>query len=76
MPRPDFLKMKLQRTGLLGCQMVRVETKNTDLGKFFRVLQWKMLVYFKAIWSILWPTCILCGFLVYFRVLWYIYPLW
>jgi hypothetical protein len=24
--------------------MVHVQTKNTDLGKFLRVLQWKMLV--------------------------------
>jgi hypothetical protein len=27
------------------------QTKNTNLGKFWRVLQWKMLVYFMAIWS-------------------------
>jgi hypothetical protein len=26
------------------CQMVRFQTKNTNLGKFWRVLRWKMLV--------------------------------
>jgi hypothetical protein len=36
------------------------------LGKFRRVLQWNMLVYFSAIWYILWP------FGVYFVTIWYI----
>jgi hypothetical protein len=30
---------------LQGCQMVCIQTKNPNLGKFWRVLQWKMLVY-------------------------------
>jgi hypothetical protein len=54
----------------LGCQMVRFQTKNTNLGKFSRVLRLKMLVYFMAIWHIL-------------RIFWYIlrqigifYPFW
>jgi hypothetical protein len=52
-----------------GCQMVYFQTKNSNLGKFWRVLQRKMLVYFMsmfglfyghwkyvtAIWYILWP---------------------
>jgi hypothetical protein len=38
-----------------GCQMVCFQTKNTNLGKFWRVFQWKILVYFMAIWYILWP---------------------
>jgi hypothetical protein len=69
------------------CQMVYFETKNSNLGKFWRVLQWKMLAYFVAIWfwSILWPfgifCChlymlwpfgIFCGYLVYFVVICYI----
>jgi hypothetical protein len=37
------------------CQMAYFQTKNPNLGKFFRVLQWKMLQHFKAIWSILLP---------------------
>jgi hypothetical protein len=44
-----------------GCQMALFLTKNTILGKFWRVLQWEMLVYlfydhsvcFTTIWSIL-----------------------
>jgi hypothetical protein len=52
-----------------GCQMVCFQTKNPNLGTFWRVLQWKMLVnstyghlvhfyglllYFMDIWYILW----------------------
>jgi hypothetical protein len=36
------------------------------LGKFWRFLQWKMLVYFTVIWYILWPLGIAYGNLVYF----------
>jgi hypothetical protein len=35
--------------------MVYIQTKNRNLGKFGRVLQWKLLVYFMDIWSILQP---------------------
>jgi hypothetical protein len=38
-----------------GCQMVYFQTQIPKLGKFWRVLQWKMLLYFMAIWSILRP---------------------
>jgi hypothetical protein len=49
------------------------QTENPDLGKFWRVLQWRMLVYymycnynyFTAIWYCLWPSGI-------FVVIWYI----
>jgi hypothetical protein len=71
-----------------GCQMVCFQTKNTNLGKFWRVLQWKMLEYFIAIWSIfyrhlvyfvaiwyvLWPFGIFYGYLVYFPPFWYVVP--
>jgi hypothetical protein len=33
-----------------GCQMVYFQTKNPNLGTFWRALEWKMLVYFMAIW--------------------------
>jgi hypothetical protein len=33
-----------------GCQMPYFQTQIPNLGKFFRVFQWKMLVYFTAIW--------------------------
>jgi hypothetical protein len=36
-----------------GCQMVSFQTKNPNLGKFWRVLDWKMLIYFMAIWNVL-----------------------
>jgi hypothetical protein len=53
----------------LGCQMVCFQTKNTNLGKFWRVLRWKTLVYFEVIWSNLWPS----GHR-YFTVIWYNFP--
>jgi hypothetical protein len=39
-----------------GCQMVYFQAKN--LGKFWRVLQEKMLAYFMSIWYILPPFAI------------------
>jgi hypothetical protein len=50
----------------LGCQMAYFENKNPDLGKFCRVVRWKMLVYFVAIRSIFPPFGIFYGHLVYF----------
>jgi hypothetical protein len=38
-----------------GCQMVCVQTKNTNFGKLWTVLLWKISVYFITIWSILRP---------------------
>jgi hypothetical protein len=32
------------------------------------------LVYFTAIWSVLWPFGILYGYLVYFSPFWYVVP--
>jgi hypothetical protein len=43
--------------------MVCFQTKNPNLGTFWRVLQWKILAYFMIIWSILRQ---------YFRAIWYI----
>jgi hypothetical protein len=54
--------------------MAYFQTKNLNLGKFLRVLKWKMLVYFIAIWDILRPFCIFCGHLGYLMVIWYIFP--
>jgi hypothetical protein len=31
-----------------GCQTVCFQTQNPNLGKFWRALEWKMLVYFKV----------------------------
>jgi hypothetical protein len=60
--------------------MAHFQTKNHNLGKFWRVLQWKMLVYFyvhlvyfRAIWSIFGPFGLFLVLLVYFMVIWYIF---
>jgi hypothetical protein len=46
-----------QTRTLLGGRVARwyVKRKNLNLGKFLRVKQWNMLVYFMDIWSILRP---------------------
>jgi hypothetical protein len=54
--------------------MVCFQTKNPNLGNFWRVLQWKMLVYFMDTWSILRSFVIFYGHLVEFVVIWYIFP--
>jgi hypothetical protein len=38
-----------------GCQMVYFQTKNRNLGTYWRDLQRMILVYFMNIWSILQP---------------------
>jgi hypothetical protein len=52
--------------------MAYFQTKNLDLGKFWR--QWKMFVYYKSIWSILRLFGIVWDHLVYFIVIWYNFP--
>jgi hypothetical protein len=59
---------------MLGCQMVCFQTKNPNLGKFWRGLQWKILVYFMTVWFILRPLEIFYGHLVYFCPFWYFVP--
>jgi hypothetical protein len=61
--------------------MAYFQPKNSNLGKFWRVLHRKVLVYSMAIRSILRPFGIFCGHLVYsvaigyyFMVIWYIFP--
>jgi hypothetical protein len=58
-----------------GCQMVYFQTKNPNLGKFWRALEWALLVYFMVIWNILRPFGI-CIFwpLGNVGVIWYISP--
>jgi hypothetical protein len=55
------------------------QTKNPNLGKFWKALQWKMLVifhglfiYFTDKWFILWSFGTFCGHLVHIVVIWYI----
>jgi hypothetical protein len=56
--------------------MVYFQTKNPNLGKFWRELQWNMLVYFMDIWFILWPLGLFHSNWVYFVVIWYIFPVY
>jgi hypothetical protein len=46
---------------------VYLQTKNPDLGKFWRALAWKRLVYSKGVWNKLRPFGIFYGHLV---ILW------
>jgi hypothetical protein len=46
--------------------MVYFRTKNPYLGKFWRALEWKMLMYFNAFWNILLTFRI-------FMTIWYIH---
>jgi hypothetical protein len=58
-----------------GCQMANFQTKNTSVGKFWRNLEWKMLVCFMNIWNSLLPFGIygcfysLWSFGIFFSVL-------
>jgi hypothetical protein len=45
--------------------MVCFQTKNPNVGKMGRALDWKMLLYFMKIWYNLHPFGIVCGHLVY-----------
>jgi hypothetical protein len=59
-----------------GCQMVCFQTKNPNLGQFWKVMQWKILVYFMDTWSILRSFVIFYRHLVELVVIWYIFPFW
>jgi hypothetical protein len=52
--------------------MAYFQTKNPDLSKFWKVLQWKVLLNFPSIWYLLWPFGEFFGHLVCFLVIWYI----
>jgi hypothetical protein len=53
--------------------MVYFQTKNPNLGKFLRSLDWKVLIHFMAIWNILRTFGVFCDHLVYFVFIWYIF---
>jgi hypothetical protein len=54
--------------------MVSFQTKNPNLGKFWRALDWKIFIYFKAIWNILQTFGLFYDHLVHFAFTWYIFP--
>jgi hypothetical protein len=76
--------------GTQGCQMVYFQTQIPILGKFWRVLKWKVLVYFMTLGFFLRPFGIFYGHLVYIGLVWcilwsfsifrvrlvYIFPFW
>jgi hypothetical protein len=57
-----------------GCQIVWFQTKDPNLGKNFRASEWKMLIYFMAIWNILWIFGVFFDHSVYFVLIWCIFP--
>jgi hypothetical protein len=50
------------------------QTKTRDLGKFWRGLNWKIMVFYMVIWYILSPFGIFNGYKVYVMAIWYIFP--
>jgi hypothetical protein len=60
------VNVRLIATSEQGCQMVYFRTKNPNLGKFWRALDWKVLIYLMANWNSLWALgifwSILCSF--------------
>jgi hypothetical protein len=50
--------------------MVYFQTKNLSLGKFWRALVWKLLMYFMAIWNILQTFGTFYDHLVHFVFIW------
>jgi hypothetical protein len=53
--------------------MVYFKTKNTNLGKFWSALDWKMLIHLMAIWNTLRTWGIFYDHLVHFVFLWCIF---
>jgi hypothetical protein len=53
--------------------MVSFQTKNTNLGKFWRARDGKMVIYFRAILNILRIFGIFYDHLVHFVLIWYTY---
>jgi hypothetical protein len=76
-----FRKMP-RKIRIQGCQMVYFQTKNPTLGKFWRALDWKMLICIMPIWNILWTFGIFYDHLVQFwkaldwKMLMYFIAIW
>jgi hypothetical protein len=68
--KKGYLKVGMQQ----GCQMVSFRTKNPNLGKFWRALDGKILIYFRTFWNILWAFGLIYYHLVLFVFIWYIFP--
>jgi hypothetical protein len=68
------MRCPLRHAARAGCQMVCFLTQNPNLGKFWRGLDWKMLIYFLTIWNILPTFGVFYDPLVHFVFIWYIFP--
>jgi hypothetical protein len=63
-----------EKTGAVSyqrCQMVHFQTKNPNLGKFWRGLNWTMLLFIMDIWTIIRTFVIFNDRLVHFAFIWY-----
>jgi hypothetical protein len=67
----EAFALRRYRLPAQGCQMVYIQNKNPTLGKFWRALDWKMLIYFMAISTILRTLGIFYDHLVHFVFIWY-----
>jgi hypothetical protein len=56
--------------------MVYFQTKYPNFGKFWRALEWKMLLYFMIIWNFKLPFGIIFGRLVYLQSFGIFFPIW
>jgi hypothetical protein len=60
LPR-DILGIEMKRFRRRVARWFRFKTKNPNVGIFWRTLERKLLAYFTANWSILWPFGICSG---------------
>jgi hypothetical protein len=54
--RPKLFMFFRDASARPGCQMIAFLTKNTNLGIFWKTMEWKMLLYILAIYIILRPV--------------------
>jgi hypothetical protein len=71
--RQDELRSKAEARGGVARWDI-FKTKNPNMRKFWRAFQSKTLVFFIVIGIISQPFGIFCGHLIYFTVVWYIFP--
>jgi hypothetical protein len=50
-------------------------SKTPNMDKIWSALEWKMLLYFITVWNIFQSFGKICNCLVYFSVLWFIFPI-
>jgi hypothetical protein len=63
------IRLGLLKASEQGCQIAYFQTKDPNLGKFWRDLQWKILAYVVYIW----PFGLFYGHMIYFMVTYLVY---